>query len=139
MKFLIQVIDLAVLVGALYCAAILFTASVSLIVFLMLDNVTPNGLNITISGYMFILGIAAFYFAGIFAAEKFGYEIKKRNYIFCVVFLILINILIVVFFHVYDFDVLLIESSIEMVFPVFFGLVYAIFRRRVDFYGRRQG
>lgn len=139
MKFLIQVIDLAVLVGALYCAAILFTASVSLIVFLLLDNVTPNGLNITISGYMFILGIVAFYFAGIFAAEKFGYEIKKRNYIFCVVFLILINILIVVFFHVYDFDVLLIESSIEMVFPVFFGLVYAIFRRRVDFYGRRQG
>lgn len=139
MKLLIQVIDLAVLVGALYCAAILFTASASLIVFLLLNDVTPDGLNITISGYMFILGVVAFYFSGIFAAEKFGYEIKKRSYIFCVAFLVLINVLVVVFFRFYDFDVLLIQSSIEMVFPVFFGQVYAIFRRRVDFYGRRQG
>ena len=138
MKFLIQAIDLAVFVGALYCSVILFTGGASLIAFPLLYDVRPTQLNIIISGYMFLLGIAAFYFVGIFVAAKLNYNIKKKNYIACIFFLILVNVLALTYFYASNFDLLIIESSIEIIFPVVLGLIYAIFRRRIDFHGHRQ-
>jgi hypothetical protein len=138
MKLLIQVIDLAVLIGALYCSAILLTGGGSLIAFPLLYDVRPTQANMIISGYMFLLGIVTFYFASIFVADKLNCNIKKRNYIACILLLISINVLIIACFYIFDFDVLLIKSSIEIIFPVLLGLLYAIFRRRMDFHGRRQ-
>lgn len=138
MKFLIQVVDLAVLVGALYCSVILLTGGASLVVFPLLYDVRPTRLNIIVSGYMFFLGIAVLYFAGIFASEKLNFNIRKGNYIACFFVIISINILALGIFYVLDFDMLLIESSIEIIFPVILGLIYAIFRRRMDSHDRRK-